>query len=67
MDHSDDFEGGSSGKPFADRIPIDARDLITEWADTVIASAALREVHLSARGKFGPHGFYRPVYTLKLC
>ncbi len=49
------------------RQPIDARALIAACdASTSIATASVDEVHLSARGRFAPGGYYRSVAVLRL-
>ena len=49
------------------RQPIDARTLIAACdASTSIATASVDEVHLSARGRFAPGGYYRSVAVLRL-
>jgi hypothetical protein len=62
-----DDEGGKASKvPSGDRVPVDCRPILTKFGDRHIATAEIRDVHLSARGKFASNGYYPAVVILKL-
>lgn len=58
-------EDSEAGGGYVDRVPLDARPLLARWGEAHIADAPFSQVHLSARGKFAPGGYYRSVEVLK--
>lgn len=62
-----DDEGGKFSKgPRDDRVPVDARPIFAKFGDRHIATAEIRDIHLSARGKFASNGYYPAVEIVKL-
>lgn len=55
------FNSGDSNRfsNRAARVPIDARTLLTTHRQDEVATAMVREVHLSVRGPFAADGYYR--------